>query len=169
MDSNSSFASQIRCLTGDSAQRKACRAACTVNTCPLMLSYWSYRPSIPINAAFIAIFVIFTLIGLVIGVWTRRFKKYTAVMAIGNLMEVIGYVARIYAYTYPFSDVSDCPRYHLLLYNIVLTNALAFIHHPANMPYTRSGILRCRHLLLSRQNRADIWRAKLSRTASINS
>jgi hypothetical protein len=73
-----------------------------------MLSYWSYRPSIAINAAFIAIFVIFAIIGLSLGIWTRRFKMYTSVMAIGNFMEVIGYVARIYAYTYPFSDVSSC-------------------------------------------------------------
>jgi len=43
---------------------------------------------------------------LVQGVWTRKFKKYTAMMFIGTVMEVIGYVARIYAYSYPFSDVS---------------------------------------------------------------
>jgi hypothetical protein len=72
----------------------------------LVLSYWGYRPSIPINAAFCAVFVILMSIVLVQGVWTRRFKKYTAVMFVGTAMEVIGYVARIYAYTYPFSDVS---------------------------------------------------------------
>ncbi|KAF2434391.1 RTA1-domain-containing protein [Tothia fuscella] len=71
-----------------------------------MLSYWSYRPSVPINATFIAMFVIFTIVGLSLGFWTRRFKKYTAVMFIGNVMQIIGYVARMYAYNYPFSDLS---------------------------------------------------------------
>jgi hypothetical protein len=105
-DAGASLFGQLRCLMGDFEARKACRAACTVDTCPLVLSYWGYRPSIPINAAFAAIFVVLMTILLVQGVWTRRFKKYTAMMFIGMVMEVMGYVARIYAYTYPFSDVS---------------------------------------------------------------
>lgn len=71
-----------------------------------MLSYWGYRPSIPVNSAFAVAFGLFTLTVLGLGIWTRRFKKYTAVMFIGSAMEVIGYIARIYAYSYPFSDVS---------------------------------------------------------------
>jgi len=100
------FMEQLRCLKGTFDERKACRAACTVDTCPLVLSYWGYRPNIPVNAAFAAIFVIFMTIVLVQGVWTRKFKKYTAMMFIGTVMEIIGYVARIYAYSYPFSDLS---------------------------------------------------------------
>jgi hypothetical protein len=106
MDAGASFAQQIRCLMGDSAARKACRAACTVDTCPLILSYWSYRPSVPVNATFAAISGILVLIVLGLGIWTKRFKMYTAVMVIGSGMEVIGYIARIYAYNYPFSDLS---------------------------------------------------------------
>jgi hypothetical protein len=105
-ESTASLMEQLRCLKGTFEERKACRAACTVDTCPLVLSYWGYRPNIPINAAFAAIFVILMTIVLVQGVWTRRFKKYTAMMFIGTVMETIGYVARIYAYSYPFSDVS---------------------------------------------------------------
>jgi hypothetical protein len=100
------FFQQLRCLMGDFEFRKTCRAACTVDTCPLALSYWSYRPNIPINAGFCAAFIIFLAIVLVQGVWTKRFKKYTAMMFVGMVMEVMGYVARIYANSYPFSDVS---------------------------------------------------------------
>lgn len=108
---------QLRCLRGDFEQRKACRAACTVDTCPLVLSYWGYRPNVAINAAFAAMFVVFMTIALVQGVWTRKFKKYTAMMFIGTVMEVIGYIARIYAYSYPFSDVS-----HLVIHKVGDTN-----------------------------------------------
>ncbi|KAF2400657.1 putative RTA1 domain protein, partial [Trichodelitschia bisporula] len=80
--------------------------ACTVDTCPLILSYWGYRPSIPINAAFLGIFAAYTILLVIQAVVSRRFKKYTAVVMIGTVMEVIGYIARIYAYSYPFSDLS---------------------------------------------------------------
>jgi hypothetical protein len=103
---NADLFEQLRCLRGDFEQRRACRASCTVDTCPLVLSYWGYRPHIPTNAAFVAIFVIYLIMVLVPGIWTRRFKKYTAMMFVGSSMEIIGYVARIYAYNYPFSDVS---------------------------------------------------------------
>jgi len=106
MESAQELFKQLRCLQGDFEQRKACRAACTVDTCPLVLSYWGYRPNIPVNAAFAAIFAVYVAIVLVQGVWKRRFKKYTAMMFIGSTMQVIGFIARIYAYSYPFSDVS---------------------------------------------------------------
>jgi hypothetical protein len=106
-ESTATLFEQLRCLKGSFEERKACRAACTVDTCPLVLSYWGYRPNIAVNAAFAATFVVFMTIVLVQGVWTRRFKKYTAVMFIGTIMEIIGYVARLYAYSYPFSDVSS--------------------------------------------------------------
>ena len=96
---------QLRCLNGTMDERKKCRAKCKADDCPLVLSFWGYRPSVPINTAFAAIFVAFMIIVLVQGVWTRRFKKYTAMMFIGTVMEVIGYVARISAYSEPFNDV----------------------------------------------------------------
>lgn len=121
--SQSDLFQQLRCLQGDFETRKACRAACTVETCPLILSYWGYRPNIPVNGAFAAIFCIYMAIVLVTGVWTRRFKKYTAVMFIGSVMEIIGYVARIYAYSYPFSDVSTSQEFvHISLTNMLFSS-----------------------------------------------
>jgi hypothetical protein len=111
-ESTATLFEQLRCLKGSFEERKACRAACTVDTCPLVLSYWGYRPNIAVNAAFAAVFVVLMTIVLVQGVWTRRFKKYTAVMFIGSVMEIIGYVARLYAYSYPFSDVSLSGHLH---------------------------------------------------------
>jgi hypothetical protein len=98
---------QLRCLNGSMEERKKCRATCTPENCPLVLSFWGYRPNIAINAGFAAAFVIFMTIVLVQGIWTRRFKLYTAMMFIGTAMEIVGYVARIYAYSYPFNDVRE--------------------------------------------------------------
>jgi hypothetical protein len=166
MDAGASFAAQIRCLMGDQAARKACRAACTVETCPLILSYWSYRPSVPVNATFAAISGIFVLIVLVLGIWTKRFKMYTAVMVIGSGMEVIGYVARIYAYTYPFSDVSS----HTLLNPFVmLMSCTALFHYSTDLPDVGTGLLRSRHLLFPLQNCAGFWRTKFSHPTCTNS
>jgi hypothetical protein len=128
-ESTASLFEQLRCLRGDFEERKACRAACTVDTCPLVLSYWGYRPNIPINAAFAAIFIILMTIVLVQGVWTRRFKKYTAMMFIGTAMEVLGYVARIYAYSYPFSDVGLCSSSNLAL-NLLFDSSLSLHNSP---------------------------------------
>jgi hypothetical protein len=72
----------------------------------MVLSYWGYRPSIPENGTFAVFMGNFTLAILGIRIWTRRFKKYTAMVFIGSAMEVLGFIARIYAYSYPFSDVS---------------------------------------------------------------
>ncbi|KAF2675155.1 RTA1 like protein, partial [Microthyrium microscopicum] len=79
---------------------------CTVDNCPLVLSYWGYRPNVPVNMAFAIMMGVVMIIVLVQGIWTRRFKKYTAMMFIGSVMEILGFVARIYAYSYPFSDLS---------------------------------------------------------------
>lgn len=156
---------QLRCLKGTFEERKACRAACTLDTCPLVLSYWGYRPNIPVNAAFAAIFVILMTIVLVQGVWTRRFKKYTGMMFIGTVMEVMGYVARLYAYSYPFSDVgwSSSSTLQSAYYSIAL------FHYTTHNPHSCTGFLRRRHILLSFTNRNYIWRGKLQNSTQVDS
>jgi hypothetical protein len=104
-DPNADFLVAIRCLSGTKAERKACRDACTVDTCPLILSFWNYRPNVPLNAAFAGLFGVFTIGVLLLGIYARKFRSYTAVLFVGELMEVFGFVARVYAQAYPFSDV----------------------------------------------------------------
>lgn len=76
-----------------------------MDTCPLAISYWGYRPNIPANGGFLALFIVLMIVVVVQGVWTRKFKKYTIMTLIGCLMEIMGFTARLYAYSYPFSDV----------------------------------------------------------------
>jgi hypothetical protein len=106
-DPNANFYEAIRCLQGTKSERKACRDACTVDTCPLILSFWNYRPNVPLNAAFAALFGVFTIAVLLLGIYSRKFRSYTAVLFVGEAMEVFGFIARVYAHAYPFSDVCD--------------------------------------------------------------
>ena len=106
-DPNADFFAAIRCLEGTAPERRACRDACTYDTCPLILSFWNYRPDVPKNAAFAALFGLYTITVLLLGIYVRKFRTYTAVIFVGELMEVFGFVARVYAHAYPFSDV--CP------------------------------------------------------------
>jgi hypothetical protein len=99
--------SAFRCLIPATREaRTACRQACTYDTCPIFLSFWSYRPSVPLNAAFAAVFGVFAIAVLLLGIFVKKFRTYTAVILVGEVMEVFGFVARIYAHAYPFSNVS---------------------------------------------------------------
>jgi hypothetical protein len=104
-DPNADFFAAIRCLQGNKEERKACRSACTYDTCPLIMSYWNYRPDVPKNAGFAALFGVYAIAVLLLGIWVRKFRTYTAVIFVGEMMEVFGFIARVYAHAYPFSDV----------------------------------------------------------------
>lgn len=107
MDSSSALPPGFHlCLQDSYAERKACRMACTVDTCPLILSYWNYRPDIIINAVFAGISILLCFIVLIQGLRSRQFKMYTVVTVIGSVMMFMGYGARIFANQNPFSDFS---------------------------------------------------------------
>lgn len=93
------------CALDTKEERKACRNACTVDTCALIISYWNYRPDIIINAVFAGISILLCFLVLIQGLRSRGFKMYTVVVVIGSIMEFMGYGARIFANMNPFSDV----------------------------------------------------------------
>ena len=91
------------------------REHCTLETCPLSLSYWAYRPSLAANSFFLAIFGLSTSLFLVQAVLSKRFLGFTIAMVSGCALEVIGYVGRIMSYYNPFSEVSITSPTALLL------------------------------------------------------
>ncbi|KAI8682615.1 hypothetical protein NCS56_00384700 [Fusarium sp. Ph1] len=76
-------------------------ANCTLDLCPLEASLLRYRPSIPANAVFIAIF---GLSGLVHAFQGYKFKTwgFMSSMLAGCILEIIGYVGRLIIYNNPF-------------------------------------------------------------------
>lgn len=82
------------------------REHCTLETCPLSLSYWAYRPSLAANSLFLAIFGLSTSLFLFQAVLSKRFLGFTIAMVSGCALEVIGYVGRVMSYYNPFNQVS---------------------------------------------------------------
>lgn len=75
---------------------------CTLAVCPLSFSVYQYRPSIPANGAFIALFALALVIHIIQGaIW--RTWMFTLAMSCGCIIEVIGYSGRIMLYNNPFS------------------------------------------------------------------
>jgi hypothetical protein len=85
--------------------KKNFRDSCTLETCPLSLSYWGYRPSLPANALFLALFALSTILFIGQGVLSRRFLGFTIAMVSGCALEVIGYVGRVMSHRNPFAEV----------------------------------------------------------------
>ncbi|KAK2595294.1 Envelope glycoprotein [Conoideocrella luteorostrata] len=77
-------------------------ANCTLSTCPLEMSVYKYRPSLPVNALFIALFALAAIIHVVLGIRWRSWG-FMVFMIFGCLVEIVGYGARIVLYKNPFS------------------------------------------------------------------
>lgn len=73
-------------------------------SCPVDQTIYGYYPSLPGNTFFLAIFAIFTLSNLVLGLRFRTYT-YTVAMFFGCLGEVIGYVGRVLLHSNPYSQV----------------------------------------------------------------
>ncbi|KAF2868171.1 parasitic phase-specific protein PSP-1 [Massariosphaeria phaeospora] len=101
--------------------RKNFRDTCTLETCPLELSFWGYRPSLPANAMFAALFGLSTVLFIAQGAFSRRFLGFTVAMVSGCALEVIGYIGRSLSYKNPFAENP------FLIQIICLTIAPAFL------------------------------------------
>lgn len=93
------------CFSSNIDERKACRAACTLATCPINWSYWSYLPSLPANSLFIALFSISLVVYVLEAFLTKRFLGFSIAMISGSILEVLGYAGRIWSYYQPFNEV----------------------------------------------------------------
>ena len=89
----------------DDKQLAAYRAACTLKTCPIKESYYAYRPSLAVNAVFLALFSFSLCCFILQAALSRRFIGFTAAMFSGCSLEVLGYIGRIMSWYNPFNQV----------------------------------------------------------------
>jgi hypothetical protein len=75
---------------------------CDLDTCPIEWSMYKYRPSLPANATFIALFGVLCIIHVYLG-YRWRSWGFMVGMLLGCLSEMIGYAGRILMYYNPFS------------------------------------------------------------------
>lgn len=94
------------------------QTTCTLATCDLTLSQFSYRPSLGGNAIFAAIFGIYILTNIFLGI-RHKIWGYMAAMFFGLTGELIGYIGRLLLYQNPFDPTGN----NFLIYIVSLTIA----------------------------------------------
>jgi hypothetical protein len=79
-------------------------ANCTLSTCPIEASVYGYRPSLPANAVFLALFAVAIAVHIFLGI---RWKSwgFMSFVIVGCLVEIVGYAARIFLYNNPFGFI----------------------------------------------------------------
>ncbi|VUC30094.1 unnamed protein product [Clonostachys rosea] len=75
---------------------------CTLEICDLDWSVYKYRPSLPVNATFLALFGAAMVIHIYLGIRWRSWW-FMSFMISGCIFEMIGYSGRIMLYKNPFS------------------------------------------------------------------
>ncbi|KAF4466955.1 phospholipid-translocating ATPase [Fusarium albosuccineum] len=76
-------------------------ANCTLDLCPLEASLLRYRPNIPANVVFIAVFGVSMAVHAFQGVKSKTWG-FMASMLAGCVLEILGYVGRLIIYNNPF-------------------------------------------------------------------
>ncbi|KAJ9631027.1 hypothetical protein H2203_001555 [Taxawa tesnikishii (nom. ined.)] len=94
---------------------------CTKDTCPASESVYGYAPSLGASAFFTAFFFLSGIAYIFQGFRYRRWWGFASAMALGTVLEGVGYISRIILHNDPFSDVG------FKLNVVLLTFAPAFL------------------------------------------
>lgn len=76
---------------------------CSLPICPVEISVYGYRPSIPASATLIALYGVCLFVQIFLG-WRYKTWTFLAAMALGCIDEMLGYVGRILLYQNPFKQ-----------------------------------------------------------------
>lgn len=113
------YTAPAACFSIDFDVRKACLAACTVDTCSLGLSYWNYVPSLAANGLFTALFGLSLVAFVIQGFASRRFVGFSIAMICGSILEILGYIGRVTAHNKPFNEVCKIPTIYASQYQVL--------------------------------------------------
>jgi hypothetical protein len=95
---------------------------CSLTTCDLTLATFDYRASLPGNSFYAAIFGIYLIMNIYLGIRYKTWGYMTA-MVVGLTGEIIGYVGRILLWQNPFDPTGN----DFLIYIVCLTISPALI------------------------------------------
>lgn len=76
-------------------------ANCTLSTCDIEWTVFKYRPSLPANAIFLALFALSIVAHVAVGIRWRTWW-FTGCMVTGSIVEIIGYTGRLIMYHNPW-------------------------------------------------------------------
>ena len=113
-------------------------ANCTLSACPVEQSVYGYRPSLRASGAFIALYGVYMINQVVLGLRFRMFG-YMAAMVLGCIDEILGYAGRIMLWNNPWDHSGFIMQIGLVRCVIdgsfFLTKFSLYYHWP--------GLLRC--------------------------
>jgi hypothetical protein len=82
---------------------------CTLSLCDVKYSVFEYRPSLPANSLFTALFILSGGVHLFQGFHAWKSRRYSTqwfycwAMVLGCVTEIVGYIGRILLHSNPFS------------------------------------------------------------------
>lgn len=77
-------------------------ANCTLSVCPVEISVYGYRPSLPASSTLIALYAVCLAIQFFLG-WRYKTWGFMAAMTLGCIDEILGYVGRILLWQNPWT------------------------------------------------------------------
>ncbi|RWA07769.1 hypothetical protein EKO27_g7337 [Xylaria grammica] len=100
---------------------------CTLDTCSASDSFYGYRPNLGIDIFFTIVYIAIIFYCLFIAISKRKWLSYTISVLIGALLELIGFVSRIYGYSHPFVRIGWIIQYSLITFAPVFTSAAIYV------------------------------------------
>ncbi|KAI0427707.1 RTA1-domain-containing protein [Xylaria sp. FL1042] len=100
---------------------------CTLDTCPVSDSFYGYRPNLGIDIFFSIVYAAIISHCLFVVISKRKWLSYTISVLIGALLELIGFVSRIYGYAHPFVRIGWIIQYSLITFAPVFTSAAIYV------------------------------------------
>ena len=101
-------------------------ANCTVSVCPIELSVYGYRPTLPGSIALIALYGLCALVQVALG-WRYKTWGFMVAMFLGCLDEMLGYAGRIMMYNDPWGQTGFIMQIGTLMPNLKFPFRLAIL------------------------------------------
>ena len=101
-------------------------ANCTVFVCPVELSVYGYRPSLPFSSVLIALYGPIIGVHFVLG-WRYRSWGYLSAVVLGCVDEIIGYSGRILLYNNPWDSAGFIVQIVLITIGPIFFSAAIYV------------------------------------------
>ena len=101
-------------------------ANCTISACPVELSVYGYRASLPFSATLIALYAICAIAQAYLG-WRHRSWGFMAAMITGCFVEILGYVGRILMWQNPWGNSGFIMQIVLITIGPVFFSAAIYV------------------------------------------
>ncbi|KAI0450074.1 RTA1-domain-containing protein [Xylaria acuta] len=100
---------------------------CTLDTCSISQSYYGYRPNLGIDIFFSIVYVVIVAYCLFVAIVKRKWLSYTISVLLGALLELIGFLSRVYGYAHPFVRIGWIIQYSVITFAPVFTTAAIYV------------------------------------------